>query len=300
MFFSSETFAKSSSCILHDKKKQRTLQNPISLQGIGLFSGEYVTVRLSPAKSNMGIAFQRTDLPQQPILPARLEYVQGTPRCTILGSNGIYIQTVEHILAALRAYEIDNLLIEISGSEVPVYDGSSAAFVKAIEESGICEQDEPKQFFQLKSPLFWSEGDTHIVALPSEEYRISYTLHYPHSKILGSQFYSVLVNQETFKTEIAPCRTFSLFEEIAPLMEKGLIKGGSLENALIIKNDQVVNPEGVRFPDEMVRHKILDIIGDLSLIEYYFSAHIIAIRSGHTSNNAFAKELLNHIKMEIS
>lgn len=289
-----------SACQTPPCKKQRTLQETISLNGIGLFTGELVSIRLCPAKANTGILFQRIDLPQKPIFPAKLEYVQGTPRCTIIGSQGVFIQTVEHILAALRAFEIDNLLIEISGSEVPVFDGSSSAFVDAIEKARTCEQDAWKQVYQLRTPLYWSNGDIHLIALPSLEYRISYTLHYPHSRLLRAQFYSVLVNEETFKNEIAPCRTFSLYEEIAPLMKKGLIKGGSLENALIIKEDQVLNPEGVRFPDEMVRHKILDMIGDLSLIEYSFSAHIIAIRSGHTSNNAFAKKLLNHIKMEIS
>lgn len=283
-----------------DLKKQRTINHTVSLKGIAVFTGEKVSLRISPSEIDSGIVFQRTDLPHQPRLSAKLENVQGTPRCTILGKDGVSVHTVEHILAALQAYGIDNLLIEIDGPEVPIFDGSSLAFVEAIEKAGLCEQEGWKNRFQLSAPLFWSQGDIHLIALPSNEYRISYTLHYPQSKILRSQFYSVPVNEETFKKEIAPCRTFSLYEEIVPLIEKGIIKGGSLENGVIIKGDEIVNAEGVRFQDEMVRHKILDMIGDLSLIEHAFTAHIIAIRSGHTSNNAFAKELLNHIKMEIS
>ncbi len=244
-----------------------------------------------------GIVFQRTDLPYRPFLPARSEYVQGTPRCTIIGNGQASVQTTEHLLAALRAYGIDNVLIEISGPEVPIFDGSSRHFVEMIENAGIREMEGEKTIYSLKNPVFWSQGDIHLIALPSEEYRISYTLHYPHSKMIGTQFYTFALDQEGFKREIASCRTFSLYEEIAPMIEKGLVKGGSLDNAVIIKGDEVVNPEGLRFPDEMARHKVLDLIGDLSLVPP-FLAHVVAVRSGHASNNAFAKQLLNHIKME--
>ncbi len=226
--------------------------------------------------------------------------MQGTPRCTLIGTDGVCVQTVEHILAALRAFEIDNVRIEISGPEVPIFDGSSARFVEMIQTAGIVDLDGKKNIYSIEAPVFWSQGDIHLIALPSHEYRISYTLHYPYSSAIGSQFYSVKVDQEHFEKEIAPCRTFSVYEEIAPMIEKGLVKGGSLENAVIIKDNQVINPEGLRFPDEMVRHKVLDLIGDLSLVPVPFIAHIIAIRSGHASNNAFAKELFNHIKMENS
>jgi UDP-3-O-[3-hydroxymyristoyl] N-acetylglucosamine deacetylase len=280
-------------------KKQRTLQRSVSAVGVGLFSGEKVSIRLCPVEENTGIVFQRVDLPHRPILPARSEYVQGTPRCTITGNGKDFVQTVEHLLAALRAYNIDNVLIEISSYEVPIFDGSSLHFVAMIEEAGICELKSEKKIFRLKMPIFWSKGDIHLIALPSEEYRISYTLHYPHSTTIGTQFYTFVLDQEGFKNEIASCRTFSIYEEIAPMIEKGLIKGGSLGNAIIIKEDAVVNPDGLRYPDEMVRHKILDLIGDLSLVPP-FLAHVVAVRSGHASNNAFAKELFNHIKMENS
>ncbi len=280
-------------------KKQRTLHRSISATGIGLFSGEKTTIRLCPANDNTGIIFQRTDLAHRPCLQARSEFVQGTPRCTVIGNPKDFVQTVEHLLAALRAYNIDNVLIEISGCEVPIFDGSSHHFVAMIEEAGICELGAEKEIYRLKSPIFWSKGEIHLIALPSDEYRISYTLHYPHSATIGTQFYTFVLTQEAFKSEIASCRTFSIYEEIAPMIEKGLIKGGSLDNAVIIKGDSVVNPGGLRYPDEMVRHKVLDLIGDLSLVPP-FLAHVVAVRSGHASNNAFAKELFNHIKMENS
>lgn len=277
--------------------KQRTLRKGVSDTGIGLFTGEKVSIALLPAEENVGIVFRRSDLPQKPMLPAKSEFVQATPRCTIIGHGKVVVQTVEHLLAALRAYGIDNVIIEISGGEVPIFDGSSKRFVELIEKAGICELESERELFKLETPIFWSQGDVHLVALPSNEYRISYTLHYPHCPRIGTQFYSFAFDLERFKKEIASCRTFSIYEEIAPMIEKGLVKGGSLDNAIIIKGGMIVNPEGLRYPDEMARHKILDLIGDLSLVPP-FLAHVIAVRSGHSSNNAFAKELLNHIKME--
>ena len=271
----------------------------MSATGVGLFNGEKVSIRLCPAKENTGIVFQRTDLPDCPPIAARSEYVQGNPRCTIIGDSKNFIQTVEHLLAALRAYDIDNALIEISSCEVPIFDGSCRHFITMIEEAGACQLPSERVVMRLKKPMYWSKGDIHLIALPADEYRLSYTLHYPHSTTIGTQFYTFVLTSERFKNEIASCRTFSIYEEIAPMIEKGLIKGGSLDNAIIIKEDAVVNPEGLRYSDEMVRHKILDLIGDLSLVPP-FLGHVVAVRSGHASNNAFAKELLNHIKMENS
>ncbi len=281
--------------------KQKSIQNTISSSGVGLFTGKKVNITLSPADVDHGIVFQRVDLPDKPKIPANIKFVKETPRCTILGNGETSIQTVEHITAALSAYGIDNLLVSLDGPEVPIFDGSSASFVEMIEKGGICEQGSEKEKRKIQSPVFWSQGDIQIIALPSDEYRISYTLHYPHSSVIGSQFYSVVVNENKFKAEIAPSRTFSLYEEIAPLIERGLIKGGGLENAVVIKENSIVNPEGVRYPNEMVRHKILDMIGDLSLVGQPFLAHIIAIRSGHASNTAFAREIVNYFnKMGVS
>jgi UDP-3-O-[3-hydroxymyristoyl] N-acetylglucosamine deacetylase len=280
-------------------KKQTTLSKPISFSGFGIFTGEKVTMRLLPAEAGHGVVFKRTDLPFQPIIPAKMSFVKPSSRCTMLVNREASVQTVEHLLAALRAYEVDNVLIEISGPEVPILDGSAAPFADSLEGSVTTINDNLKSYYQVKTPLFWSKQDVHLVALPSDEYRISYTLHYPHSKFVGSQFYSFVVDKDLFTHEIAPSRTFALYEEMAPLIEKGMIKGG-LENGVVINENGVMNPEGLRFPDEFVRHKILDLLGDLSLIGLNFNAHIIAIRSGHASNHAFGLELLNHFKMECS
>ncbi|MBS0630090.1 MAG: UDP-3-O-[3-hydroxymyristoyl] N-acetylglucosamine deacetylase [Verrucomicrobia bacterium] len=281
-----------------DPSKQRTLKGSVSLSGIGLFTGAKATITIHPARANSGIVFQRTDLPGKPQVTADLDHVVNTPRCTILGNHKFTIHTVEHLLSALRAMGIDNAVLEISGPEVPIMDGSAEPFVEAILKGGIKELGEEKEIYTLEYPVSWSKGEIHLVAMPAKEFRVSYTLHFPESTLLKSQYFSIAVNPHDFAQAIAPCRTFCLYEEIAPFIESGLIKGGGLDNAVIIKNDVVINPDGVRFDDEMVRHKILDLIGDLSLVSNTFHAHVIAIRSGHASNVAFARELLNHLKLE--
>ena len=275
-------------------RKQRTLQKKISSSGIGLFSGEKVTITLCPAPVGHGIVFQRVDLPEKPIIPAKLEFIRAMPRCTAVVRGDDMVQTVEHLLSALYGGGVDNLLIEVSGSEVPIFDGSAARFVQMFEEAGYEEQNEERTTLKLNTPLSWSKGDVHLMAVPSDEFRVSYTLHYPQSSILCSQFFSTSITEETFVREISPCRTFSVYEEVEPFIRSGLIKGGSLENAVVIKEDEIVNPEGVRFEDEMVRHKVLDLVGDFSLLGS-LQVHIIAIRSGHASNIDFAKMLHRHL-----
>ncbi len=275
-------------------RSQRTLKKEVAFSGVGIHTGKEVSIRFCPASADSGIVFQRIDLPGKPTIPAAIEYVQDTSRSTKIGVGSASVQTVEHVLAAIYAYQIDNLCIQIDEGEPPVGDGSSAPFVKLIEESGIEEQDASKVIHPLKEPLYYSHGQTHLVALPSDEYRISYTLHYPNTPVIRSQYLSLVVNEETFKDEIAPCRTFALYEEITALMERGLIRGGSLENAVVIKDDVVFSKEGLRFPDEMVRHKILDLIGDLALVGFPFLAHVIAIRSGHRPNVELGKEFMKH------
>ncbi len=284
--------------LMQPKKKSATLVKRVSRSGKGLFSGVSATITFCPSEAGSGVSFQRTDLPGAPILRASFNNVKSTPRCTILGSDEVTVQTVEHVLAALAAYGIDNILIQIDGPEVPIFDGSSIEFVSMIEEAGVAQFDSDAPWFSIEKPVYWSQGDIHIVAIPSNEYRISYTLSYPQSELIKSQFYSFLVSPEAFKNEIASSRTFSLYEEIMPYIEKGYLKGGSLENAVIIKDHKVMNPDGLRHPDEMVRHKILDMLGDLFLLGFNLQVHIIAIRSGHYANNAFAKELFNQVKTE--
>lgn len=256
-------------------------------------------MQFCPAKEGTGIAFRRVDQAGKPLIPATVEYVFDTSRSTNIGINDLKIYTIEHVLAALKAYSIDNLIIELDNIEPPVANGSSDVFVEMIEESGIESQDHSTPIIQLQRPIYWSDKDIHIVALPHTGYKISYTLDYPNTKALRSQYHSVEITPSNFKNEIAPCRTFSLYQEISFLMEKGLIRGGSLDNAVVIKDDAIFSKNGLFFPNEMARHKLLDMIGDLSLIGYDFHAHIISIKSGHPSNFAFSKQFLNYIHMEI-
>jgi UDP-3-O-[3-hydroxymyristoyl] N-acetylglucosamine deacetylase len=275
---------------------QHTLQKEASAFGVGLFTGEKVAVRILPAKENTGIVFCRTDLPGNPKIPARLDAVRQTPRCTRLAAGDASIFMVEHLLSALYAYGIDNAIIEVNGPEIPILDGSAYPFVEQIEKSGRSQQKATRRVIEVTEPLYWSEGNVHLVALPAPEFRVSYTMHYPHSALLKSQYYSFSMQPEKYREEIAASRTFSLYEEIIPLIEKGVIKGGGLENGLVIQGDKILNPEGARFQDEMVRHKLLDLLGDLSLTESSLLCHVIAICSGHASNVAFAKILMKRMQ----
>ncbi len=276
-------------------RKQRTLKKSVSFSGIGIHTGVVVDMRFVPASDGTGILFKRVDLPGKPVIPAHLSHVCDTSRSTTIGSGRVYIHTIEHVMAAIRAMGVDNLCVELSNVEPPVANGSSDVFVEMIEEGGIEEQDDPYLIYKVVEPVYFSDGGISIVALPHNGYKISYTLNYPGSPLLKCQFYSSDITEAIFKKEIAPCRTFSLYEEVTALMEAGLIKGGSLDNAVIIKDEAVFSKEGLFFSDEMVRHKVLDMIGDIGLVPCDLHAHIIAIRAGHASNFAFAKKLWSRI-----
>jgi len=273
-------------------RPQRTLRQEISFSGIGIHTGKKVTLTFCPAPEHSGIVFQRLDLPGQPTIPAAVEYVVDTSRSTTLGIGPCVVHTVEHVLAALHAYHIDNLFIQLTDCEPPIGDGSSAPFVNLIEAAGILEQEATRCVETIPHPIAFSQGNIHLVALPSHEYRISYTLHYPKTPVIRSQYLSLPITTKSFKEELCVCRTFALYEEITWLMDRGLIKGGSLDNAVVIKDDVILSKEGLRFHDEMVRHKILDLVGDLSLVGFPFFAHIIAICSGHQTNVALGKLLM--------
>lgn len=283
-----------------EQRQQRTLANRVDFTGIGLHTGQIVHLNFVPAEPNSGITFRRTDLPDQPEIPANIDYVTETQRNTTLGLGDTRIYTVEHVLAALAANGIDNLVVELDGIEPPIANGSSDAFVEMIEKAGVKEQKPTIKTITLNQPVYFSQGDIHIVALPCESYKISYTLSYPKSKILDAQYFSTVIDPVTFNQEIAPCRSFGLMEEVGPLLDRGLIKGCSLSNSVVIDDDIVFSKDGLFFPDEMARHKVLDVVGDLSLIGIPFTAHIIAIRSGHATHKLFASKLRESLLMEKS
>ena len=280
-------------------QRQKTIGSDVSFSGVGLFTGEKSRITLRPAPAGTGIIFRRMDLAGTPTIPARLEFVSETVRCTKLRKDNVTLTMVEHLLSALRGLDVDNVMVEIHGPEVPCDDGSARLFCQKIDSVGIVELGEERSVVALSRPVYFSQGETHIVALPSPELKISYILHHPGSPLLYSQYKTLTVCPDSYRREISSSRTFTLYEEIAPFLEKGLIRGGGLENGVVIRGDLVMNPEGLRMPDEPVRHKILDLIGDLSLLGTHVLAHIVAIRSGHTSHVAFAKLLEAFVQPEV-
>ncbi len=274
---------------------QTTLKTPCGYSGLGLFTGVQCAVRLVPAGIGRGIVFRRIDLPEKPEVPARLDFVVQALRTTRLVKGEASVQTVEHLLSALVGLGIDNLDVEVQGPEIPIADGSAKEFVRLIEEAGVQQLNAPKKVIRIEQPIYWSEGNVHLVALPAKDTRFSYTLHYPHSPVIRSQYHSFVLNSLAYKNDIADSRTFSLYEEIAPLIEQGFLKSGGLDNGLVIQGTQVLNPGGLRHSDEPARHKILDLVGDLALLGAPIEGHILAVRSGHASNVAFAKEIAKRV-----
>ncbi len=301
-------------------EKQRTLKAPITFTGTGLHTGVDVRMTFQPAPDSHGYVFKRTDLPEQPLISALAENVVETSRGTTLEENGARISTIEHVLASLVGMGIDNVLIEVDGPEAPILDGSALEYVKAIEETGTVEQSTDRKYFVLKEKVeYYDEKQgIHIIAYPDKVQSINVLIDY-NSKVLGNQ-YASLEELENFKEEIAPCRTFVFLHELEYLAKHNLIKGGDLDNAIVIVDRKMeqeeldrlaelfhkprvkVQPEGIlnnvdlRFPNEPARHKLMDLIGDLALIGRWFKAKIIATRPGHQSNNEFARALRQVMK----
>jgi UDP-3-O-[3-hydroxymyristoyl] N-acetylglucosamine deacetylase len=278
--------------IKNSHRNQRTLKQTICYAGIGLHTGVVVDMRLTPAPPHTGIVFKRMDLPGEPLVAAHISQLgEASDRCTTIGHGIQRIYTVEHLLAALYACQIDNVYVELSNFEPPIANGSSDIFVELIEDAGYVEQAAERALLVLQQPLYWSQGERHVIALPSPTYRISYTLSYPNCNVLRAQYYSCPINSAIFKHELAACRTFCLYEEINALTDRGLIKGGSLDNAVVICGEAVLSKGGLHFDNEMVRHKILDMVGDLALVGCDLQAHIIAVRAGHAAHCAMAQQL---------
>jgi UDP-3-O-[3-hydroxymyristoyl] N-acetylglucosamine deacetylase/3-hydroxyacyl-[acyl-carrier-protein] dehydratase len=300
--------------------KQHTLKDSISISGTGLHTGVLVDMKLNPANPGFGIQFQRVDLPNQPIIKADCDLVTDTSRGTTLQVGDAKVSTVEHILAALVGMGVDNALIELNGPEIPIMDGSSSPFIAQIEKTGVIEQDAAKAWYSIDENIFhYDEGKrVEMVALPALDYQITTLIDF-NSPVLGTQ-HAALNTIKDFKTEIAPCRTFCFLHELEALLDNDLIKGGDINNAIVVvdkavtdvemsrlakvfKRDKIeVKSEGylnnleLRFPNEPARHKLLDVVGDLALIGFPIKARIIANRPGHSSNVEFAKKIKQYIK----
>jgi UDP-3-O-[3-hydroxymyristoyl] N-acetylglucosamine deacetylase/3-hydroxyacyl-[acyl-carrier-protein] dehydratase len=266
--------------------KQATLAKEVSFSGVGLHSGAETTLVFKPAPPNSGIKFIRTDLASRPVIEANISNAVPSgdySRRTVLGCGDVTISTVEHVLAAVSGLGIDNLTIELDTGEPAEPDGSSAPFVKVLKQAGITPQDAQRKYLEVKSPVSLAENGVQMVALPYDGLRISFTAHYDHP-LIGTQYASFDISKGVFESQIAPARTFSLLKDVEDLRSRGLIKGGSLENSIVIGNHKIMNQEPLRFPDEFVRHKVLDLMGDLCLLGMPVKAHIISVKSGHASN----------------
>jgi len=268
---------------------QTTIQKSAELVGIGLHKGSPVKLRLEPLEANSGIIFYRSDVDVSiPLLP---ENVVDTRMATVIGKNGHVISTIEHLLSAIYAYGIDNLKITVDADEVPVMDGSSASYCMLLDEAGIKELDAPKKIMRIKKVVEVREGEKYVKLSPSPDLNYDFTIKFPHP-VIQEQAYILHFTKESYKKEIARARTFGFLHEVQYLRSKGLALGGSLENAIVLDEKKILNPEGLRFPDEFVRHKILDAIGDMSLIGMNFIGNYEAMAGSHDLNHKLTLALL--------
>ncbi len=269
---------------------QQTLAKSASLSGTSLHTGEQVTLRLQPAPADHGIKFKRKDLQEEPIIDAKIENLKTVERATTIGEGSMRVHTVEHVLAALAAMGVDNAIVEMDSNEPPIGDGSAHPYVEVIKKAGVAAQEKPRQTFSVREPIHVeTKGGSLLVVLPDDKYRISCTQVGPEGRF--SQFFSTEITPAIFEREIAPARTFVFYEDVYPLMEKNLIKGGSLENAIVVRGEAVLSKEPLRFADEFVRHKILDIIGDLALFGHRIRGHVVAVKPGHGPNAELARAM---------
>ncbi|MEO7168260.1 MAG: bifunctional UDP-3-O-[3-hydroxymyristoyl] N-acetylglucosamine deacetylase/3-hydroxyacyl-ACP dehydratase [Spartobacteria bacterium] len=269
---------------------QHTLAKAAPLNGTSLHTGAKVSLKIQPAPANSGIKFKRKDLQDEPTIDATIANVKTVERATTIGEGSMRVHTVEHVLSALSALGVDNAVIEMDANEPPIGDGSAIAYVEAIKKAGLVAQEAPRLPFFVREPLsIETKNGSLLVILPDDEFRISCTQAGPEGRF--TQFMTTTVTPAIYEREIAPARTFVYYEDVQQLMEKNLIKGGSLENAIVVRGESVLSKEPLRFPDEFVRHKILDIIGDLALLGRAIRGHVIAVKPGHGINTELARAL---------
>jgi UDP-3-O-[3-hydroxymyristoyl] N-acetylglucosamine deacetylase/3-hydroxyacyl-[acyl-carrier-protein] dehydratase len=276
---------------------QQTLRQPAAFSGIGLHGGNCVNMTFLPAPPGSGIRFRRVDLEGMPEVEAGIENVSATARSTSLSRGNVKIQTVEHVLAAFAGRGIDNAIVELDSGEPPIGDGSARPYMKMIRDAGAVAQDAPREVFRVQNPLCLERGETTLSVFPHDGFKITCTSADARGRY--TQFYEVEVTPESWERDLGHARTFCFFEEIEALIKNGLIKGGSLENAVVIRDDAVLTTEPLRYPEEFVRHKMLDIVGDLSLLGKPIRGHIIAVRPGHAANAEMVRKIVAQINQPI-
>ncbi len=269
---------------------QHTLAGPATLEGTSLHTGQKVTLTLKPAPEGHGFKFRRIDLPDQPFINADVDKVQTVERATTLAEGSVKVHTVEHVISALTGMGVDNALIEMDANEPPIGDGSARPFVEMIRKAGIVAQPSPRRVWEIRETIHQETADgTLITIVPCKTFKISVTNVGPDGRF--TQYFSSEITPEKYEKEIAPARTFVYYEDVKPLLEKGLIKGGSLESAVVIRGDEIMSKEPMRFNNEFARHKALDIVGDLMLSGVRIHGHVIAVKPGHGPNTKMAATL---------
>lgn len=270
---------------------QRTIRKRVTVEGLGLHTGEAASITFRPAPANTGIHVVRNDLPEAPSIPVQARHVRATQMATTLGSTAFSVSTVEHCLSSLAAFRIDNLFIELSGPEIPIGDGSAYIFMEALLAAGLVEQDEPRKYAYVTEPIFVGDNEKHAYVVPYNGLRVTCTIDFPHAKI-GRQRLDLDINETSFARELSAARTFGFLKDVEALRAKGLARGGSLENAVVLDDENILNPEGLRFPDEFVRHKMLDALGDLVTLGMPLMGHLVLYKAGHDLMNRLVRKVL--------
>ncbi len=269
---------------------QRTIKKKAVVKGIGLHTGAPSQLTFCPAPAETGVWFVRRDLPGAPALKALAESVTATSLATVLGGEAFSVSTVEHCLSALAALRIDNLFIELEGPEIPIGDGSAKPFLDAILEAGVIEQDQPRKYAYISQSIYYGTEDKHAYVLPYNGLRVTCTIEFPH-KAIGKQSMDLDINEHTFTTELSRARTFGFLKDVEALRARGLAKGGSLDNAVVLDAEEVMNPEGLRWSNEFVRHKMLDALGDLVTLGMPLMGHIVLYKAGHDVMNCLVRKI---------
>jgi UDP-3-O-[3-hydroxymyristoyl] N-acetylglucosamine deacetylase len=272
---------------------QQTVANSASCKGVGLHTGKPVMLTIRPAPADTGVVFVNRNGHAGASLAASVDHLVATELCTAISGNGFQVKTIEHVLAALAGLNVDNAYVDIDASEAPVMDGSSAPFVRLIESAGVVSQNRLRSFLKITRPLEIVDGSRRIRIEPASTPRITYTIHYDHP-LIQTQTYAYEHSSRAFASDIAGARTFGFLQEVEALWARGLGRGGNLENTVVLSQDGILNESGLRFTDEFVRHKVLDLIGDFSLLGLPFIGHLIAVRSGHALHTRLVRQILDH------
>jgi UDP-3-O-[3-hydroxymyristoyl] N-acetylglucosamine deacetylase len=279
----------------HMYYKQRTLAQPATCAGIGLHSGKTVNLTVKPAPINHGIKFIRMDLQDNPSISAHFNRVVDTSLATVIGSNGCIVSTIEHLMASFAGLSIDNAIVELDAYEVPVMDGSAGPFTELIKTAGIIEQPAARHFFVIRQPIELEENGKKVAVYPADSYKITCSIEFD-TPLIGRQSFSMEISDQFFEDEICRARTFGFLHEVEYMKRYGLAHGGSLENAVVIDKNRILNEEGLRYPDEFVRHKVLDCLGDFSLLGMPLLGHLTVQKSGHAFNHAFLEKFFSEKK----